>query len=169
MMRQLMPLRRTALARTLRDRPRGRQVPGRPEAVGGDGLRWRIAQDEKGWLSHRGRWSASPTTSACRRSRCYEVATFYNMYDLQPVGRYKLTVCTNLPCALSRRRSTPPSTCKQKLGIGFDETTADGQLHAEGGRVHGRLRRRAGDAGQQPASMLQLHDAASRSTSCSTS
>ena len=31
----------------------------------------------------------------------YEVATFYNMYNLQPVGKYKLTVCTNLPCALS--------------------------------------------------------------------
>ena len=30
----------------------------------------------------------------------YEVATFYNMYDLKPVGKYKLTVCTNLPCAL---------------------------------------------------------------------
>jgi NADH-quinone oxidoreductase subunit E len=31
----------------------------------------------------------------------YEVATFYNMYDMKPVGKYKLTVCTNLPCALS--------------------------------------------------------------------
>ena len=33
-------------------------------------------------------------------AQAYEVATFYNMYDLEPVGKYKLTVCTNLPCAL---------------------------------------------------------------------
>jgi NADH-quinone oxidoreductase subunit E len=31
----------------------------------------------------------------------FEVASFYNMYDLHPVGKYKITVCTNLPCALS--------------------------------------------------------------------
>ena len=59
----------------------------------------RIAQTEKGWLA--------PETIAfvadyigITPAQAYEVATFYNMYDLEPVGKYKLTVCTNLPCAL---------------------------------------------------------------------
>ncbi|HFC8543042.1 NADH-quinone oxidoreductase subunit NuoE [Neisseria weaveri] len=55
----------------------------------------------------------------------YEVATFYNMYDLHPVGKYKLTVCTNLPCAL-RGGVNAAEYLKQKLGIGFGETTSDG-------------------------------------------
>ena len=55
----------------------------------------------------------------------YEVATFYNMYDLHPVGKYKLTVCTNLPCAL-RGGVSAAEYLKQKLGIGFGETTSDG-------------------------------------------
>ncbi|MDO4696532.1 MAG: NADH-quinone oxidoreductase subunit NuoE [Neisseria sp.] len=55
----------------------------------------------------------------------YEVATFYNMYDLKPVGKYKLTVCTNLPCAL-RGGVNAADYLKNKLGIGFGETTADG-------------------------------------------
>ena len=59
-----------------------------------------IAQDEKGWLAQE--------TIACIADylgmapmAVYEVASFYNMYDLAPVGKFKLTVCTNLPCALS--------------------------------------------------------------------
>lgn len=59
----------------------------------------RIAQTEKGWLA--------PETIAfvadyigISPAQAYEVATFYNMYDLEPVGKYKLTVCTNLPCTL---------------------------------------------------------------------
>jgi NADH-quinone oxidoreductase subunit E len=60
----------------------------------------RIAQEEKGWLSpetieYVARYIGIEPMAA------YEVASFYNMYDLKPVGKYKLTVCTNLPCALS--------------------------------------------------------------------
>jgi NADH-quinone oxidoreductase subunit E len=57
----------------------------------------------------------------------YEVATFYNMYNLQPLGRYKITICTNLPCALSGANEAVAHVQK-KLGIGFNETTADGQF-----------------------------------------
>ena len=57
----------------------------------------------------------------------YEVASFYNMYDLKPVGKYKLTVCTNLPCALSGAVTTA-DYLKQKLGISFGETTSDGRF-----------------------------------------
>ncbi len=59
--------------------------------------------------------------------QAYEVATFYNMYDLQPVGKYKLTVCTNLPCAL-RGGVNSAEYLKEKLGISFNETTPDGKF-----------------------------------------
>ena len=50
------------------------------------------------------------------------MATFYNMYDLKPVGKYKITVCTNLPCALGGGVDCA-DYLKHKLGIGFGETT----------------------------------------------
>ncbi|WP_373741446.1 NADH-quinone oxidoreductase subunit NuoE [Neisseria sp.] len=84
----------------------------------------RIAQTELGWLK--------PETIefvanyiGIAPAAAYEVATFYNMYDLAPVGKYKLTVCTNLPCAL-RGGVDAGEYLKQKLGIGYGETTSDG-------------------------------------------
>ena len=56
-----------------------------------------------------------------------EVATFYNMYNLKPVGTHKITVCTNLPCALSGGERAAHHL-KQKLGIDYRDTTADGQF-----------------------------------------
>jgi NADH-quinone oxidoreductase subunit E len=56
-----------------------------------------------------------------------EVATFYNMYNLKPVGKNKITVCTNLPCALSGGERAAQHL-KQKLGIDYRDTTADGQF-----------------------------------------
>ncbi|AAQ58619.1 NADH-quinone oxidoreductase subunit NuoE [Chromobacterium violaceum] len=55
----------------------------------------------------------------------YEVATFYNMYDMKPVGKFKITVCTNLPCALSGGVNAAEYISK-KLGIAIGETSADG-------------------------------------------
>jgi len=54
-----------------------------------------------------------------------EVTTFYNMYNQHPVGRYKLNVCTNLPCQL-RDGYKALQHLEQKLGIKMGETTADG-------------------------------------------
>ncbi|MQA19441.1 NADH-quinone oxidoreductase subunit NuoE [Rugamonas rivuli] len=54
-----------------------------------------------------------------------EVATFYNMYNLKPVGKHKISVCTNLPCALSGGVRAA-NHLKEKLGIDFRDTTADG-------------------------------------------
>ena len=54
-----------------------------------------------------------------------EVATFYNMYNLKPVGKHKISVCTNLPCALSGGVGAALHL-KQKLGIDFRGTTDDG-------------------------------------------
>jgi NADH-quinone oxidoreductase subunit E len=55
----------------------------------------------------------------------WEVATFYNMYDTKPVGRFKLAVCTCLPCAL-RDGNKAGEYLKDKLGIDYGETTPDG-------------------------------------------
>lgn len=83
-----------------------------------------IAQDEQGWLSPEvmedvADYLGLPAIAV------QEVATFYNMYNLKPTGRHKLTVCTNLPCALSGG-ARAGDYLKQKLGVDYRETTADG-------------------------------------------
>jgi NADH-quinone oxidoreductase subunit E len=83
-----------------------------------------IAQDEKGWLSVAtmdfvAQYLEMPPIAV------YEVASFYTMYDLKPVGKCKLAICTNLPCAL-QGATVAAQHLKQKLGIRFGETTADG-------------------------------------------
>jgi NADH-quinone oxidoreductase subunit E len=83
-----------------------------------------IAQDEKGWLSTEtmdfvARYLEMPPIAV------YEVASFYSMYDLKPVGKCKLAICTNLPCAL-QGATAAAEHLKKKLGIGFGETTPDG-------------------------------------------
>jgi len=57
----------------------------------------------------------------------HEVTSFYNMYNQRPVGRYKLNVCTNLPCQL-RDGATALAHLEKKLGITAGETTADGMF-----------------------------------------
>jgi NADH-quinone oxidoreductase subunit E len=56
-----------------------------------------------------------------------EVATFYNMYNTKPVGKHKITVCTNLPCQLSGGERAA-KRLQSMLGIGFRDTTADGKF-----------------------------------------
>lgn len=65
-----------------------------------------------------------------------EVATFYNMYDTQPVGKHKITVCTNLPCVLGGGVQAA-DYIKGKLGIGFNETTPDGMFTLKEGECMG--------------------------------
>ncbi|MGC2520831.1 MAG: NADH-quinone oxidoreductase subunit NuoE [Burkholderiales bacterium] len=94
-----------------------------------------IAQDEKGHLSTEvvdfvaGYLGMAPIA-------VYEVATFYAMYDLQPVGKHKLCICTNLPCALSGAKDAAEHL-KKKLGIDFGETTADGKFTLKEGECFG--------------------------------
>lgn len=94
-----------------------------------------IAQDEKGWLSTEtldfvAQYLGMPPIAV------YEVASFYTMYDLNPVGRHKITVCTNLPCALSGGTAAAEHL-RQKLGIGFNGTTADGRFTLKEGECMG--------------------------------
>lgn len=55
----------------------------------------------------------------------YEVATFYTMFNLEPVGRYLIQVCTTTPCML-RDSDGIVDACMKHLGVGWEETTADG-------------------------------------------
>jgi NADH-quinone oxidoreductase subunit E len=57
--------------------------------------------------------------------RVYEVATFYTMFNTNPVGRHLVQVCRTTPCWL-RGADKMTETCRRKLGIGLKETTADG-------------------------------------------
>ncbi len=61
------------------------------------------------------------------RVSVYEVATFYSMYELSPVGKHKICVCTNISCMLCGSDEVV-AHLKEKLGIGFGETTADGRF-----------------------------------------
>lgn len=108
----------------------------------------RIAQQEKGWLSNDtiafvAEYLGMPPVAV------YEVASFYNMYDLSPVGEHKITVCTNLPCALSGGVDAA-EYIKKKLGIGFNETTSDGKFTLKEGECMGAC----GDA---PVLLLNNH------------
>jgi NADH-quinone oxidoreductase subunit E len=85
-----------------------------------------IAQDEKGWLAPEVMQEVADILGM-PAVWVQEVATFYNMYNLAPCGKYKLTVCTNLPCALSGGEHAAEHL-KEKLGIGFRETTEDGRF-----------------------------------------
>ena len=85
-----------------------------------------IAQDEKGWLAPE-TMQAIADYIGMPAVAVQEVATFYNMYNLKPLGKYKVTVCTNLPCALSGGERAA-AYIKAKLGIGFRETTTDGRI-----------------------------------------
>ena len=65
-----------------------------------------------------------------------EVASFYTMYDVQPVGKYKLCLCTNLPCAL-QGATAAAEHLQKKLGIGWNETTPDGRFTLKEGECFG--------------------------------
>lgn len=85
-----------------------------------------IAQNELGWLSE----SAVEDVAIYLEMRAiavWEVATFYGMYNLKKPGRYKLSICTNLPCALQGANKTVDQL-KALLGIDFNETDLDGLL-----------------------------------------
>lgn len=95
----------------------------------------RIVQTERGWLSKESisevaQYLGMPEISAM------EVATFYNMYDLTPVGKYKVTVCTNISCML-RGSDKIVNHLQHKLGVGFNEVTTDGQFCLKEGECMG--------------------------------
>jgi NADH-quinone oxidoreductase subunit E len=94
-----------------------------------------VAQDEKGWLSTEtmdevAKYLGMPPVAV------YEVASFYTMYNLQPTGAYKLTLCTCLPCGLQGALAAADHL-REKLGIDFNETTPDGHFTLKEGECMG--------------------------------
>ncbi len=94
-----------------------------------------IAQDEAGWLSPALMQEIADYLGMAAIA-VQEVATFYAMYNTAPIGKFKITVCTNLPCALSGGEKAA-QYLKQKLGIDYRETSADGQFTLEEGECMG--------------------------------
>jgi NADH-quinone oxidoreductase subunit E len=94
-----------------------------------------IAQEERGYLSSEtldfvAEYLGMPPVAV------YEVASFYTMYDLEPVGKHKLCICTNLPCALAGATDAA-AHLKSKLGIDWNETTADLRFTLQQGECFG--------------------------------
>ncbi|MFO1324850.1 MAG: NADH-quinone oxidoreductase subunit NuoE [Burkholderiales bacterium] len=94
-----------------------------------------FAQDEHGWLSTDvmdavAHYLGMPPVAV------YEVATFYTMYNLKPQGRFKVTICTNLPCALSGGAAAALHL-KARLGVDFGGTTPDGTFTLKEGECMG--------------------------------
>jgi len=107
-----------------------------------------IAQEEKGWVS----------TEVIEDVAAYlgvppiqvqEVATFYDMFHIRPVGRFTISVCTNLPCAL-RDGVRSGEYLKKKLGIDYGETTPDGLFTLEEAEC-------MGSCGDAPVMLLNNH------------
>ena len=95
----------------------------------------RIAQVEHGWVSPEIMAEVAQVLEMPAIA-VQEVATFYNMYDMKPVGKHKITVCTNLPCVLGGGVAAA-DYLKEKLGIDFNETTADGMFTLKEGECMG--------------------------------
>jgi NADH-quinone oxidoreductase subunit E len=94
-----------------------------------------IAQDEKGWLStetmdYVAKYLGMPPVAV------YEVASFYTMYNLEKTGRYKLTLCTCIPCCFQGALDAADHV-REKLGIDFNETTPDGRFTLKEGECMG--------------------------------
>ena len=83
-----------------------------------------IVQQEQGYVSQESEAGIAEYLGMPEIA-VHEVTTFYNMYNQQPVGKYKLNVCTNLPCVL-RDGQKALAYLEEKLGIKMGMTTADG-------------------------------------------
>ncbi|MCH8180813.1 MAG: NADH-quinone oxidoreductase subunit NuoE [Proteobacteria bacterium] len=83
-----------------------------------------IIQQERGWVSPESEQEVADHIGVAPMA-VHEVVTFYNMYNQQPVGQFKLNVCTNLPCQLRDGQKALQYLC-DKLGVEAGGTTPDG-------------------------------------------
>ncbi|MGB7651029.1 MAG: NADH-quinone oxidoreductase subunit NuoE [Gallionella sp.] len=95
----------------------------------------RFVQDEKGWISNDDMTDVAAFLGMAHMA-VYEVATFYHMYNLKPMGKHTLTVCTNLSCTLCGALDTV-KYIETKLGIGIGEVTPDGKFGLREGECMG--------------------------------
>jgi NADH-quinone oxidoreductase subunit E len=94
-----------------------------------------IAQDEKGWLSTETMDFVAQYLGIAPVA-VYEVASFYTMYNREPLGTHKLTICTCLPCGLQGALAAADHL-RKRLGIDFNETTPDGWFTLKEGECMG--------------------------------
>jgi len=94
-----------------------------------------IAQDEKGWLAPETMDFIAEYLGMAPVA-VYEVASFYTMYNREPVGTHQLTICTCLPCGLQGSLAAADHL-KKRLGIDFNETTPDGWFTLKEGECMG--------------------------------
>ncbi|QXL84758.1 NADH-quinone oxidoreductase subunit NuoE [Comamonas sp. NLF-1-9] len=85
-----------------------------------------IIQQEQGWISQESEVAVAAYLDLPPIA-VHEITTFYNMYNQKPVGRYKLAVCTNLPCQL-RGSQQAMEHLEAKLGVKMGDTSADGMF-----------------------------------------
>ena len=107
------------------------------------------AQEEHGWLSPElmqfvADYLGMPAVAV------QEVATFYTMYETSPVGKYKITLCTNLPCQLGPDGGSDSAAEYLKQGIDFGETTPDGKFTLKEGEC-------MGSCGDAPVMLVNNH------------
>ena len=95
----------------------------------------RFVQDEKGWIASEDMADVAAYLGMAKIA-VYEVASFYNMYNLKPMGKHTITVCTNLSCQLGGASETV-AHLESRLGIGFGEVTADGKFGLREGECMG--------------------------------
>lgn len=95
----------------------------------------RFVQDEKGWISNDDMSDVADFLGMANMA-VLEVATFYHMYNLKPMGKTTITVCTNLSCTLCGAEDTV-AHLKTRLGIGLGEVTADGKFGLREGECMG--------------------------------
>jgi NADH-quinone oxidoreductase subunit E len=86
----------------------------------------RLAQAEHGWLSPEAIRAVADAVGVTPAT-CYAVASFYDMFHLEPVGRHLVEVCTNLSCAL-RGAQQVVEAFEQELGLRAGETSVDGEV-----------------------------------------
>ncbi len=94
-----------------------------------------IVQQEQGWVSPESEQVVAEVLGMPVMA-VHEVTTFYNMYNQKPVGKFKLNVCTNLPCQL-RGGADALAHLEHKLGVNVGGTTADGMFTLEPSECQG--------------------------------
>jgi NADH-quinone oxidoreductase E subunit len=86
----------------------------------------RLAQERHGWLS-RGAIEETADALELTPAYCYSVASFYDMFRLEPVGAHTVEVCTNVCCGLVNAQAVLDAF-ERELGIGPGQTTEDGEI-----------------------------------------
>jgi NADH-quinone oxidoreductase subunit E len=86
----------------------------------------RLAQEKHGWLSPEALREAAAALDETP-AYCLSIASFYDMFHLEPVGRHSVEVCTNLACALAGAKDVVDALA-EALGIDPGETTPDGEI-----------------------------------------